>query len=80
MDGRDGAADHDRHLAVGGLEMHARFELFCRNQAVVRVRTPEQVALMVPITAVPVLAVTVRSYRSVSWRTRTAVSANRHQD
>ena len=36
LDGRDRTADHDRHLAVGGLEMHARFEVFCRNPAVVQ--------------------------------------------
>jgi hypothetical protein len=44
VDGRDRAFHHDRHLAVGCLEMHARFEVFCRNPAVVRIRVPEQAA------------------------------------
>ena len=38
VDGRDRTADHDRHLAVGGLEMHARFEVFCGDPAVVQIR------------------------------------------
>jgi hypothetical protein len=44
MLGRDRPADDDRGLAVRRLEVHARFELFCRNPAVVRIRIPEQVA------------------------------------
>jgi hypothetical protein len=36
VDGRDRSADHHGRLAVRGLEMHARFEVLCRNPAVVQ--------------------------------------------
>jgi hypothetical protein len=38
VDGRDRTSDYDGCLAVRRLEMHARFEVFCRNPAVVRIR------------------------------------------
>jgi hypothetical protein len=38
MDGRGGAADDDRGPAVRRLEMSARFEVICRNPALVRIR------------------------------------------
>jgi hypothetical protein len=44
MDGRGRSADDYSALAVRGLEMIARFEVICRNPAVVRIRVPEQVA------------------------------------
>jgi hypothetical protein len=53
VDGRDRAADHHGRLAVWRLEMHARFEVICRNPAVVRIRVPEQVTELVWMTAVP---------------------------
>src|SRR6202453_1536172 len=36
VEGRDRAADHHGRLAVRRLEMHARFEVFCRNPTVVQ--------------------------------------------
>jgi hypothetical protein len=41
MDGRGRSADDYSNLAVSGLEMIARFEVICRNSAVVRIRIPE---------------------------------------
>ena len=44
MDGRGRSADDYNALAVRGLEMIARFEVICRNPAVVRIRVPEPAA------------------------------------
>jgi hypothetical protein len=38
VDGRDRPADYDRRPAVRRLEMHAWFEVICRNPAVVQIR------------------------------------------
>jgi hypothetical protein len=44
MDGRGRSADDYSALTVRGFEMLARFEVICRNPAVVQIRNPEQVA------------------------------------
>jgi hypothetical protein len=44
VNSRDRAAPDDRRLAVWCLEMHARFEVFGRNPALVQVRIPEEMA------------------------------------
>ena len=60
MDLRGGSADHHGRLAVRRFEMHAWFEVICRNPAVVRIRIPEQVVCVVWMTWVPWLVLTVR--------------------